>query len=86
MGDDGGVVGNLGDAEHGACDAELIHPMGGAHPALGNHEFVGQEPQSGGLGHDEHDHCNANVDDEGAGKDHSQPLMVASPKLEGQEA
>lgn len=44
VGNDGGVIGDLGDAEHGAQDAHLIDPMGGIHASSGDYKLVGQEP------------------------------------------
>ena len=44
VGNDGGVVGNLGDAEHGAQDTHLINPMSCIHASGWDYKLVGQEP------------------------------------------
>ena len=83
VGDDAGVVGGLGDAEHGAEDAALVDPVGGGHAPLGDDELVAEEPQADGLGEDEDDGGDADVDDqrtgEGVGKAGRGGRFKASP-------
>lgn len=68
VGDDAGVVRGLGDAEHGAQDGALVHPMRGLHASFGDYEFVAEEPQANCLGKHEHHQRDADVDDERAGE------------------
>lgn len=78
VGYDGGIIGDLGDAEHGAQDAHLIDPMGGRHASGGDDKLVGHEPQTYRLGKDKHNQGNDNVDYQCAGKGFCQALLVSS--------
>lgn len=85
VGDDGGIIGHLGDAEHGAEDAALIDPMGSCHAPLRDNELVRQEPQADGLGEDEDHHGDTNVDYQSAGKSICQAFFITAPQFERQE-
>lgn len=85
MGDDGGIIGHLGDAEHGAEDAALVYPVGCCHAPLRDNELVSQEPQADGLGEDEDHHGDANVDYQSAGKSICQAFFITTPQFERQE-
>ena len=84
--DDDGVVGHLGDAYHSAQDAQLVHPVGCSHALGRNHELVAQEPQTHRLGQHQHREGDAHVDDERAREGLGQAGLVATAKLEGEEA
>lgn len=86
VGDDGGVVWHLRDAEHCSENAELIHPMGGFHSVGRNVELVAQKPESNGFGKYEYHYGDDDMHDEGGGESFGEALFVAFTELKGKES